>query len=77
MNQVGIEWLGWIATGVFVGSYLCRTSGRLRAVQMAGAVLWIAYGALISSMPVIASNSLVLVAAAWTLMQSMRAEARS
>jgi hypothetical protein len=77
MNQLGIEWLGWIATAVFVGSYLCRTPGRLRAVQMAGAVLWIMYGEFIASMPVIASNSLVLVAAAWTLMQSTKAEARS
>jgi hypothetical protein len=76
MNQVGIEWLGWIATAVFVGSYLCRTSGRLRAVQMAGAVLWITYGTLISSKPVIASNSLVLVAAAWTLRQNTKSDLR-
>jgi hypothetical protein len=77
MNQVGIEWLGWIATAVFVGSYLCRTSERLRMIQMAGALLWIVYGAFISSMPVIASNTLVLVAAAWTLMQSTKAQAQS
>jgi hypothetical protein len=74
MSQVGTEWLGWTATAVFVGSYLCRTSGRLRMIQMAGAALWMIYGALISSMPVMASNTLVLVAAAWTLMQSTKGE---
>jgi hypothetical protein len=67
MSQAAIDWLGWIATAVFVGSYLCRTSGRLRMVQMAGSILWILYGAFISSMPVVASNALVLAAAAWTL----------
>jgi len=46
-------------------------------VQMAGAVLWMVYGAFISSMPVIASNTLVLAAAAWTLMQSTKGQVRS
>jgi hypothetical protein len=57
--------LGWVATGVFVGSYFLRPAA-LRAVQMAGAVLWIVYGFLIDATPVIAANALVLTAAAWT-----------
>ena len=58
--------LGWVATAIFVGSYFLRPAA-LRAVQMAGAVLWIVYGILIGAMPVIAANALVLTAAAWTL----------
>jgi len=58
--------LGWVATGVFVGSYFFVRPAALRAVQMTGAVLWIVYGFLIDATPVIAANALVFTAAAWT-----------
>jgi hypothetical protein len=59
--------LGWIATAVFVASYFFARPAVLRAVQMLGAILWMAYGYLIGAMPVIAANVLVFAAAAWTL----------
>lgn len=59
--------LGWIATLVFVGSYFFSKPAGLRACQMLGATLWIAYGVLIAAKPVIAANFLVFAAAAWTL----------
>ena len=59
--------LGWIATLVFVASYFFSRPMALRACQMLGAALWIAYGVLIAAKPVVASNLLVLLAAAWTL----------
>ena len=46
-----------------------RTSAsgrRLRRVQMAGALMWVVYGALLQVAPVVAANLLVLAAAAWT-----------
>jgi len=58
--------LGWLATAVFVGSYFFKRPAALRAMQMAGSVLWIAYGVLIEATPVIAANVLVFSAAAWT-----------
>jgi hypothetical protein len=63
------ETLGWIATLVFVGSYFFSRPTALRACQMVGATLWIAYGFLIAAKPVIASNLLVFGAAAWTLLR--------
>jgi hypothetical protein len=62
-----IEYLGWSATAIFVGSYFCKRAERLRHVQMVGAVLWIGYGVLIGASPVVAANLLVFAAAAWTL----------
>jgi len=59
--------LGWVATLVFVGSYFFSKPAALRACQMLGATLWIAYGILIAAKPVIAANLLVFGAAAWTL----------
>ena len=62
-----IEYLGWAATAVFVGSYLCTRSDALMRVQMIGALMWVCYGFLIHAMPVVAANLLVFAAAAWAL----------
>lgn len=68
-----LDWLGWIATAVFVFSYFCRSPAALRFFQMAGATLWIAYGLIISASPVVVANMLVLSAAAWTTLRARRA----
>ena len=61
-----VEYLGWVATAVFVGSYFCATPEMLKRVQMLGALVWVAYGFLIGASPVVAANLLVFAAAAWT-----------
>jgi hypothetical protein len=62
-----IEFVGWVATAIFIASYFCKAAERLRRVQMIGALLWVIYGVLIGASPVVAANLLVLGAAAWTL----------
>jgi hypothetical protein len=62
-----IEYLGWVATAVFVGSYLCTRTDALRRVQMAGALMWVIYGLVIGAAPVVAANLLVFGVAGWTL----------
>jgi len=62
-----IEYLGWAATAVFVASYFCGRPQMLKRVQMAGALMWAAYGLLIGASPVVVANLLVFGAAAWTL----------
>ncbi len=64
-----IEILGWIATATFVSSYFFKRAAVLRAAQMAGATLWIAYGVLIGAVPVVVANGLVFAAAAWTMLR--------
>lgn len=64
------ETLGWVATTLFVGSYFFKRPALLRVMQMAGAALWIVYGAMIGAIPVVAANALVFAAAAWTLVRS-------
>jgi hypothetical protein len=66
------DWLGWVATAIFVGSYFFSRPALLRATQMLGAALWIAYGLLIAAIPVVVANALVLAAAAWTLVRPRR-----
>jgi hypothetical protein len=64
------DYLGWIATAVFVSSYFFRRPALLRAAQMTGASLWIVYGVLIHAIPVVVANGLVFAAAAWTLLRA-------
>jgi hypothetical protein len=59
------EVLGWAATAVFVGSYFSRRPEVLVRVQMAGALMWVAYGLLMGAPPVVVANLLVMSAAAW------------
>lgn len=70
------ESLGWVATAVFVGSYFFARPAALRAVQMAGAALWILYGVLIGAAPVVVANVLVFAAAAWTVARGRLAASR-
>lgn len=60
-----VEALGWVATATFAGSYLMRRAETLVRVQLAGALLWVAYGFLVGAAPVVAANLLVFAAAAW------------
>jgi hypothetical protein len=61
-----LDYLGWCATLVFVGSYFCARASALRRMQMVGAAMWVVYGSLLRAYPVVAANVLVLAAAAWT-----------
>ena len=66
MSHAAIDLMGWAATAVFVGSYFFASPSLLRGAQMMGALLWLSYGILIGSAPVIVANVLVFLAAAWT-----------
>jgi hypothetical protein len=66
--------MAWVAaTCVFVGSYFFKRPALLRAVQMLGALMWVAYGLLIGASPVIVANVLVFSAAAWTIFRKTSA----
>jgi hypothetical protein len=64
--------LGWAATAVFVGSYFFKRPEALARVQMAGALMWVAYGLLMGAPPVVVANVLVLSAAAWKGLRARR-----
>ena len=54
-----VDWIGWLATAVFLVSYFTKGPIGLRRVQGMAAGLWALYGVLIHSVPVIAANILV------------------
>jgi hypothetical protein len=67
---MSMDYIGWAATAVVVGSYFCRASDAMKRMQMIGALIWAVYGLLIGARPVIAANLLVFVAAGWALTRS-------
>ena len=54
-----VDWIGWLATAVFLVSYFTEQPQSLRRVQGVAAGLWALYGVLIGSLPVIVANILV------------------
>jgi hypothetical protein len=57
--------VGWLATAVFLSSYLVRPAYLLR-LQIAGALVWVGYGVLLTAAPIIAANLLLIAAASWS-----------
>ncbi len=53
------DWIGWAATAVFSSSYFFRNQTILRLIQALAALLWIGYGMLLHSAPVILANLIV------------------
>jgi hypothetical protein len=61
-----VDLIGWIATAIFAGSYLCKDPMMLRRVQALAACLWAIYGGVIGAAPVLVANLLVAGFAAWS-----------
>jgi hypothetical protein len=61
-----LDWIGYLATAAFASSYFVKNQETLRRVQAGAAVLWIGYGVMIHSMPVIVANGIVAAIAAGT-----------
>lgn len=57
------EWVGWIATAITIISYLFKNPSTLRRIQASSACLWLAYGVMIHSRPVLAANVFVMAVA--------------
>ncbi|PYP55848.1 MAG: hypothetical protein DMD44_14110 [Gemmatimonadetes bacterium] len=60
------DWIGWLATALFMTSYFCKDPVTLRRVQGLAALAWAAYGVVIHAWPVIVANVLVTAVAVWT-----------
>jgi len=61
-----LDWIGWLATALFVSSYFCRQQATLRRVQGLAALLWMVYGVLIHALPVVVANVIVAGVAVWS-----------
>jgi hypothetical protein len=53
------DWIGWVATAVFLSSYRCKDPVALRRIQALAAVVWATYGLIIGAAPIVVANLLV------------------
>jgi hypothetical protein len=60
-----LEWIGWLATAISVSSYLFKRQVILRRIQALAALVWMSYGLVIHSLPIIAANLFVGFAAVY------------
>ena len=58
--------IGWVATGVFSISYFVRQRTVMLRIQAAAACLWLAYGLVTHSAPVIVANLIVASSALYS-----------
>jgi hypothetical protein len=72
MTPDNMQWIGWIATAMTVGSYFCRNQLTLRRVQAVSAVVWMSYGVAISARPIITANVIVASVAGWSTLRGPR-----
>jgi len=54
------EWVGYLASVVLMISFLMKNINKLRIINSIGAVLFIVYGFMLSSWPVIITNAFIL-----------------
>jgi hypothetical protein len=66
-----VDLIGWIATAIFAGSYLCHDPSKLRRIQALAACLWVAYGAILGAAPVVVANLLVAGFAVWSSLRPL------
>jgi hypothetical protein len=53
------DWIGWLATAIFLASYSRKDQSKLRRMQAVAAVLWVVYGAILHAVPIVVANLLV------------------
>ncbi len=71
--MANLDFIGWIATGLFTLSFFVKQEIWLLRLQMFSASLWIAYGVFVHANPVIVANVLVAAASAYRQVKIWRA----
>ena len=69
-----VDLLGWVATVLFVLSYFFSDT-KLRILQAISAGIWAVYGFLISAVPVLVTNLLLIMALGITFLLERRKKA--
>lgn len=68
-----IDLLGYLAAATVAVSMMLKDAARLRALNGVGALMFVAYGALIHSFPVVILNGFIVVADAYYLRKALMA----
>lgn len=67
MELDGTELVGYVASALVVLSLAMTSVVRLRAISLAGSVIFVVYGVLIGSIPIVITNAAIAVLNVWFL----------
>ena len=67
MSSEVIEVIGYIASGFVVLSLLMSKAIKLRVLNLCGCLIFLFYGALLPSLPIIITNGCILLTNLWHL----------
>ncbi|MGB1314381.1 MAG: YgjV family protein [Chitinophagales bacterium] len=65
-----IEFIGYLASGFVLLSFLMKDIVKLRFVNMIGCVLFVTYGFLLSSIPIIITNFAIIIVNIYYLLKT-------
>ena len=71
MEFNGQELVGYVASALVVASLAMTSVVRLRAISLAGSLAFLAYGLLIGSIPIVATNVAIVCLNAWFLWREL------
>jgi inner membrane protein len=72
VRSMSPDWIGWLATAIFLASYSFKDQSKLRRVQAGAALLWVVYGAILHAVPIVVANLLVALAAVYSSLAGIR-----
>lgn len=67
-----LEIIGWIATFAVIGSFLINDMLKLRSVNLIGATLWLVYGIIAGSFPIMFLNIVVMCIQVFKIRQLLK-----
>jgi hypothetical protein len=73
MNPILVEALGWIAMFITISSFFFHQMKTLRVVNLIGCLVWMIYGTLIVSTPIVLTNVAILLTHAFWFMKNSKA----
>jgi hypothetical protein len=71
MQFDGQELVGYLASALVVASLAMTSVVRLRTISLAGSITFVVYGALIESIPIVATNASIAVLNVWFLSREL------
>jgi hypothetical protein len=73
MNSTLVEALGWIAMFITISSFFFQQMKTLRIVNFVGCLVWMIYGTLIVSAPIVLTNVAIVLTHAFWFMKNSKA----
>ncbi len=59
MKENLVEWIGYVAMGILMISFLMKDVKKLRIINSVACILFVIYGFMLSAYPIVVSNAFI------------------